>query len=53
MKENFEVPEGVLVAGVPGKIIRDLTEEEIEMVKLRARSYLRYVYNYKQGISGD
>lgn len=51
VKENFEVPEGVLVAGVPGKIIRDLTEEEIEMVKLRARNYLRYVYNYKQGTS--
>lgn len=53
VKENFEVPEGVLVAGVPGKIIRDLTEEEIEMVKFRARNYLRYVYNYKKGIAED
>ena len=49
VKENFEVPEGVLVAGVPGKIIRDLTEEEIETIKQRARNYLMYVNNYKKG----
>jgi len=49
VKEHFEVPEGVLVAGVPGKIIRELTEEEIESIKQRARSYLMYVNNYKTG----
>lgn len=53
VKENFVVPEGVLVAGLPGKIIRDLTEEEIEMVKGRSRSYLTYVNNYKQGLKSQ
>jgi len=53
VKENFVVPEGVLVAGLPGKIIRDLTEEEIQMVKERSRSYLTYVNNYKHGLKSQ
>lgn len=50
VKENFEVPPGVLIAGVPGKIIRDLSEEEIEMIRQRARNYLMYVNNFKKGV---
>jgi carbonic anhydrase/acetyltransferase-like protein (isoleucine patch superfamily) len=49
VKENFTVPEGVLVAGVPGKIIRNLTEEEIENIKQHSRNYQMYVNNYKTG----
>lgn len=47
VRENFEVPEGVLVAGVPGKIIRDLTTEEIAKIKRGADNYLMYVNNYR------
>jgi len=47
VKENFVVPEGVLVAGVPGKIVRDLKEEEIASIKRRASNYLMYVESYK------
>ena len=53
VKENFVVPEGVLLAGVPGKIMRDLTEEEIEMITERSRSYLTYVNNYKTGLKSQ
>lgn len=49
VKENFTVPEGVLVAGVPGTIIRNLTEEEIENIKQHSRNYQMYVNNYKTG----
>jgi len=42
------VPEGVLVAGVPGKIIRDLTVAEIDKIKQSSENYLMYVNNYKK-----
>jgi carbonic anhydrase/acetyltransferase-like protein (isoleucine patch superfamily) len=47
VKENFVVPSGVLVAGVPGKIIRNLTEKEIEDIKLSALNYSEYAKDYK------
>ena len=48
VKEHFLVPEGVLVAGVPGKIVRDLKPEEIEKIKYSANNYVMYVSNYRK-----
>ncbi len=48
VKENFIVPEGVLVAGVPAKIVRDLTLDEISSIKQRAQNYIMYVSNYRK-----
>jgi carbonic anhydrase/acetyltransferase-like protein (isoleucine patch superfamily) len=36
------VPSGKLVAGVPGKIVRDLRNDEIESIKQSAFSYYKY-----------
>lgn len=47
IREHFVVPEGVLVAGVPGKIVRDLTVKEIEKIKQSAENYLYYVSVYR------
>lgn len=47
VREGFEVPEGVLVAGVPGRIIRELSSEEIDKIKQSARNYVMYVGNYR------
>jgi carbonic anhydrase/acetyltransferase-like protein (isoleucine patch superfamily) len=47
VKEHFEVPEGVLVAGVPGKIIRDLTQKEIDKISSMADHYVGYVKEYR------
>ena len=47
VREHFIIPEGVLIAGVPGKIIRDLTEEEIKKIKQSADNYLYYVSVYR------
>jgi carbonic anhydrase/acetyltransferase-like protein (isoleucine patch superfamily) len=41
------VPEGVLLAGVPGKIIRDLTKEEIEKITENANNYVKYMVTYR------
>lgn len=46
IREGFEVPEGTLAAGVPARIIRDLTDEEIERVREGAPNYMGYVREY-------
>jgi len=48
VKEKFEVPSGTLVAGVPAKIVRNLTPEEIEKIKQNAQHYLFYCKQYKE-----
>ena len=40
--ENKEIPDNSLVMGSPGKIIRQLTDDEIEAVKQNAISCLLY-----------
>ncbi|WP_457600159.1 gamma carbonic anhydrase family protein [Hydrogenivirga sp.] len=43
---NKKIPSGVLVAGVPAKIIRDLREEEIRLIEESAENYVRYKNEY-------
>jgi len=47
--QNKKIPSGVLVAGVPAKIVRDLKEEEIEMIKKSAINYVEYKNEYLKG----
>ena len=42
VKQNFIVPSGKLVAGVPAKIVRDLTKAEIENIEAGAYRYVEY-----------
>jgi carbonic anhydrase/acetyltransferase-like protein (isoleucine patch superfamily) len=42
VKQGFIVPSGNLVAGVPAKIIRELTKEEIEDLTNSAKRYFEY-----------
>lgn len=35
-------PSGVLVAGFPAKVVRDLKEEEIRLIEESARNYIKY-----------
>ena len=42
IKPNFIVPTGKLVAGVPGKVIRDLTELEMNDFEQSAERYKKY-----------
>ena len=43
--ENKVIPERSLVIGSPGKIIRQVTDEEVEQIKENAK---HYVNNYKK-----
>ncbi len=42
VKQNYIVPSGKLVAGVPAKVIRDLTDEEIMDIEAGAGRYVEY-----------
>ncbi len=44
--QNKKIPSGVLVAGVPAKIIRDLKDEEVKMIRESANNYVEYKNNY-------
>ena len=44
---GMQVPEGVLAAGVPAKIIRTLTEDEKKFLIQSAQNYVEYVATYR------
>jgi carbonic anhydrase/acetyltransferase-like protein (isoleucine patch superfamily) len=46
VKENFVVPPRSLVAGVPGKIVRSLSDAEVEMIRRSAEGYVRKIRLY-------
>jgi carbonic anhydrase/acetyltransferase-like protein (isoleucine patch superfamily) len=46
VKEGFVVPPRSLVAGVPGKIVRALTNDEVAMIERSAEGYVRKIRLY-------
>jgi len=42
VKQGFTVPSGKLVAGVPAKVIRDLTKDELLELEKSANRYVKY-----------
>ena len=46
--ENKVIPERSLVLGSPGKIVRQVTDEEIEHIKENARDYVENFKKYKK-----
>ncbi len=49
VKENTQIPEGVLVAGVPGEIKRELRKEEKIMLAEHALEYVELAKRYLKG----
>jgi carbonic anhydrase/acetyltransferase-like protein (isoleucine patch superfamily) len=45
--EGFDVPEGILVAGVPAKVKRQLTSEEKQSIQHSAENYVLYSQSYR------
>jgi carbonic anhydrase/acetyltransferase-like protein (isoleucine patch superfamily) len=43
-----EIPDGVLVLGSPGKVVRELSQEEIDMLALSGRSYAEKGRKFRQ-----
>lgn len=46
--EHFEVPEGALVAGVPARVKRMLSDEEKQQIDQSAQNYVGYVKSYRE-----
>lgn len=47
--QNMVIPEGSLVIGNPGKVMRKVTLQEIEANRLNAKEYVRESRKYKEG----
>jgi len=48
--EGKEIPDGSLVMGSPGKVVRALSPEQIEGLKLSAMSYVNNFRRFKNGL---
>ncbi len=48
VREGFIVPPGSLAAGVPARVVRQLTNEELRRLEESAQHYVDYVSNYRQ-----
>lgn len=46
VKENAEIPEGAVVLGVPGRIVRQVTDQERADLEWRARHYVQRARSY-------
>ena len=47
VREDFVVPEGTLVAGIPARVKRPLTGKERQQIEQSAQHYVEYVKTYQ------
>lgn len=45
--ENMEIPERVLVAGIPAKVKREITDQEVELIKYHTLEYVKLAQKYR------
>ena len=48
VRQGFTVPSGMLVAGVPAKVMRPITEDERRNIEESPENYVRYSQNYRE-----
>lgn len=48
--ENQKIPDGSLVVGSPGKIKKELSEQEIEKLKFYSQHYIEKIARFKNGL---
>ena len=48
--ENKQIPDSSLVVGSPGKIVRTVTDEEVQHIKQNAEHYQKNWKNYSKSI---
>lgn len=46
--ENVKIPPRSLVLGIPGKVVRKLRPEELELLHQRAKDYVRYARQHRE-----
>lgn len=50
VREGQVVPPNTLFAGLPGKVVRELTEKEIERVRTTPSNYIKYAATYRENL---
>jgi carbonic anhydrase/acetyltransferase-like protein (isoleucine patch superfamily) len=48
VRQGFTVPSGMLVAGVPAKVMRPITDDERRNIEESPENYVRYSQNYRE-----
>ena len=51
--ENKEIPDGSLVIGTPGKVVRQLSPKEIEFINSASEHYVQKYKRYRQSFKPD
>ena len=51
--EGVEIPPGSVVVGIPGKIVRHTTSEDLEKIRSTSQHYLKNALNYTASMSLD
>ena len=52
VRQGFRIPSGMMVAGVPAKVIRPINEKERANIAESAENYIRYVARYRSEYQG-
>lgn len=52
LRPGLQVPEGVLVAGVPAKVVRAVTEDERELIRHTSAGYLLKSAQHRDALAG-
>jgi carbonic anhydrase/acetyltransferase-like protein (isoleucine patch superfamily) len=52
LRPGLQVPEGVLVAGVPAKVVRAVSEDERDLIRHTATAYLHKSAQYRDALGG-
>jgi carbonic anhydrase/acetyltransferase-like protein (isoleucine patch superfamily) len=47
---NKEIPDGVLVLGAPGKVVRELTDDDKRMLEMSAKGYAAKARLFSQSL---
>ena len=50
ISENKEIPDGSLVMGAPGKVVKELREEQVMLIKGSAQVYVDNWKRFKSGL---
>ena len=53
VRENSEIPPRALVAGVPGRIVRDVTDAECALIDRIAESYYQKARLHREALAGQ
>ena len=51
--EGMEIPDYSVVMGVPGKVVKEVTQEQTERIRRNAESYMALAKRYKSGSITD